>query len=458
MKKFNNIESNAELISRVAQKSAEINKTVPKIKTLALADLQPHPKNTEDISDTADLELSIKNNGFTDPIEVVLMTSEMAQELNLQLGYVIVSGHRRKAAALKQGLKKVPCMIYELDSLLDIEDHLLMANAHRDSSKDPLLMFRRVKAHEDYLRRAGFDGDIGSVIGERLGISRRSVFRRLALGSLAEPLLDMIKNGDIAETTAELLCALPEDKQMEVCGILTSERENGIEFTRAFIKAAIDRCNGKEPVIQESIIEPHGEPEAVNVTATGIENETALSDDCDDDTNVGQNDEPASIPESETPPITVPEQTARFQPKPDTEHKPESNPEAIAEPEQESEPDTQATSSIPEDEGYPIDPAIVNSVIESEFEFADKRKMKQALNLLEQLEDVAGLGVIEWAELNTEDEAIDAITLIRNVVVGLAEEVSIIAETFELDGKDPEVDGFISQINQLAAKAEAMIA
>lgn len=62
--------SNAAAKSVAAAKEANKNNKTAFVKMISNDDLLDNPKNAEDITDTADLEASIQEIGFVDPIDV----------------------------------------------------------------------------------------------------------------------------------------------------------------------------------------------------------------------------------------------------------------------------------------------------------------------------------------------------------------------------------------------------
>lgn len=94
---------NTKIIDKVAKASAE-KAQVTVLKMISNDCLVDYPKNQEDITDTTDLENSIKELGFTDPIEV----TNFGQKDKV---YMIVSGHRRRQAGVKCGMDIFPCIV-----------------------------------------------------------------------------------------------------------------------------------------------------------------------------------------------------------------------------------------------------------------------------------------------------------------------------------------------------------
>ena len=143
----------AKVIGEVAKQSAQ-KATVVTVRNIEAVKLHDFAKNGEDILDTADLEKSISEIGFTDPIEVTNFGC-------IEGEYTIVSGHRRRAAGVKCGMTSFPCIVKSFQSEDEVRNYVLFANSQRDSSKDPLLYAKRYIMHKEYLKEIGFAGRNG---------------------------------------------------------------------------------------------------------------------------------------------------------------------------------------------------------------------------------------------------------------------------------------------------------
>ncbi len=94
MAKFDKAGANKSF-GEVGKKAAE-KATVITIQNISTENLLDNPENGEDVTVTEDLELSMQENGFTDPLEVTDFEQEAGK-------YMILSGHRRRQAGLKVG-------------------------------------------------------------------------------------------------------------------------------------------------------------------------------------------------------------------------------------------------------------------------------------------------------------------------------------------------------------------
>lgn len=91
------------------------------IRMIPIGKLWPHPENPrKDLGDLTELAESIRVNGILQNLTVVPWFSELtwqpcddpkAQE---EMGYRVVIGHRRLAAAKQAGLKELPCVIRQM--------------------------------------------------------------------------------------------------------------------------------------------------------------------------------------------------------------------------------------------------------------------------------------------------------------------------------------------------------
>ena len=222
-KNFGNAGS-AKTIKAVAQASNE-KANVITVKMVSDENLIDYAKNNEDITDTTDLENSMKELGFTDPIE--------ATDYGMEEGkYTIVSGHRRRMAGRNVGIKTFPVIVKHFKSDEEVRNYVLLANSQRDSAKDPLLFCKRYKMHEEYLKEANFKGSVREEIAKRLGISTQQADRYNQMNKVILPVWDMIREEKVGMSSVLPMATLTEAEQEEVLTIFNEALDNQQNLTR----------------------------------------------------------------------------------------------------------------------------------------------------------------------------------------------------------------------------------
>lgn len=136
--------------------------------------------------------------------------------------YELVSGHRRRAAAIKLGLQTVPVLVRDMS---DDEAVILMVDSNLQ--RENLLPSEKAFAYKmklEALKRQGKRSDLTSdqvgrrletaeIIGDETGESRNQVRRYIRLTNLVKPLLNMVDEGRIAFSPAVELSYLTREQQ-----------------------------------------------------------------------------------------------------------------------------------------------------------------------------------------------------------------------------------------------------
>ena len=147
-------------------------------------------------------------------------------------GYEIISGHRRRAAALRLGLDKLPVLVRDMT---DDEAVILMVDSN--IQRENLLPSEKAFAYKMKLEAMKHQGKATSsqlgmnsegkqsldIIGEQNGESRNQVHRYIRLTNLAKPILDMVDEQKIALSPAVELSYLTKQEQAELWDIMQSE-------------------------------------------------------------------------------------------------------------------------------------------------------------------------------------------------------------------------------------------
>lgn len=231
MAKFDKAGANKSF-GEVGKKAAE-KAMVIAIQNINTENLLDNPENGEDISVTGDLELSMRENGFTDPIEVTDFEQETGK-------YMILSGHRRRQAGLKVGMTVFPCIVRHFQNKNEVKNYMLSSNAQRDSAKDPFLFSKRYKLHEQYLVESGFKGRVREEVARRLGLSVQQADRYNMMNKIILPVWDMVRAETVGMSSVQPMASHSEDEQREILSIMEAALNQGVTLTRDTVKKIID--------------------------------------------------------------------------------------------------------------------------------------------------------------------------------------------------------------------------
>lgn len=218
-----------------AKKVEQEKAQVVALQNISNDNLIDNPKNGEDISFTADLEESMKQNGFTDPMEVTDFGMESGK-------YMILSGHRRRQAGIKVFGKEFffPCIVRHFDNAEQVQNYTLMANAQRDSAKDPCLFCARYKLHEEYLESIGFNGSKREEIAKRLGISAQQADRYNNMNKIILPVWDMVRAEIVGISSVQPMAKHTKEEQLVIYNIMQSAVDKGVNLSRDTVKKIVD--------------------------------------------------------------------------------------------------------------------------------------------------------------------------------------------------------------------------
>ena len=195
---------------------------VQEIRITELHPFRNHPFYVKDDESMQALCDSIREYGVLSPL-LARPTEE---------GYEIVSGHRRRSAALKLGLEKLPVLVREMT---DDEAIILMvdSNIQRENLLPSEKAFAYKMKLEAMKRQSGrpkknspqvasnYRSD--DALAQQEGISGDTVRRYIRLTNLAKPILDLVDEGRIAFSPGVELSYLTKLEQAELWDIMQSE-------------------------------------------------------------------------------------------------------------------------------------------------------------------------------------------------------------------------------------------
>ncbi|MDR2554141.1 MAG: ParB/RepB/Spo0J family partition protein [Fibromonadaceae bacterium] len=161
------------------------------------------PENDPGLQDLAD---SIAKFGdVLEPLIVRLRTEEEREGDGFfpDCPYMLISGHRRKAAAKLAGIETLHCVVWENISPAEAFEMQLVENLHRADllPTEEALAYQRMISELHYTYKE---------ISLRVGRSDKHILRYLRLQMLPEELKAKIDSGECSIQKALFLCSLPE--------------------------------------------------------------------------------------------------------------------------------------------------------------------------------------------------------------------------------------------------------
>ncbi len=204
------------LFTTQAERDNADNEQVIKISIDSIHDFPNHPFKVNDDEDMNKLIESIQERG-------VYLPTIVRQRVNGD--YEMISGHRRKHAAIKAGLKTIPCIV---KNLTDDEATILMVDSN--IQREELLPSEKAFAYkmkleamkhqgkqlENTSRPMGEKSDnkiSTEILGEEVGESARTIQRYIRLTYLIPDLLELVDAKRIALRPAVEMSYINEDNQ-----------------------------------------------------------------------------------------------------------------------------------------------------------------------------------------------------------------------------------------------------
>ncbi|MBR7186594.1 MAG: ParB/RepB/Spo0J family partition protein [Clostridia bacterium] len=167
-----------------------------------ISDIFPNPDQPRKIFDENamnDLANSIREHGVISPIVV---------NRNPDGTYMIIAGERRYRASIRAGLERVPVIIKDLDEK-EIQEISLIENLQREDLNPIEAAFGMKRLMEDYKLTQ-------EVLAERLGKSRPAIANTLRLLTLADEVIDLVRDGKLSAGHARTLVPVPKEVQISL--------------------------------------------------------------------------------------------------------------------------------------------------------------------------------------------------------------------------------------------------
>lgn len=200
------------------------------VKITELHDFKDNPYKVKDNEDMEQLIESIKKNGVIEnPIVRPLETG----------GYELLSGHRRKYACLRLGIKEIKVDVREMD-----RDMAVITMVDSNLQRTDVLPSERAFAYKmklDAMKNQGKRFDLENIkddetsrqlvkkfsasemLGKEVGQSGRTIQRYVRLTNLEKPILELVDNNLMAISPAVEISFLTKQEQEDLIETMESE-------------------------------------------------------------------------------------------------------------------------------------------------------------------------------------------------------------------------------------------
>jgi ParB family chromosome partitioning protein len=183
---------------------------MPKMEEIPIDKLIDNPYNffrSLSEEEMSELSESIKQHGIMHPLVIRPLPDG---------NYEIISGHQRRKAAERAGLKTVPCIVREID---DTEAELALIEANLETRQlSTMEMARAIRKRKELLGiKNGVRGKMTSAqCAEVIGISERQFHKLDKLNDLIPELQTMVDSGKLGIAAGEKLAGLPQELQKTI--------------------------------------------------------------------------------------------------------------------------------------------------------------------------------------------------------------------------------------------------
>ncbi len=197
------------------------NEVIEKLKITEVEPNRSQPRKNFDEEALDELAESIKRYGVIQPIIVVKKNDY----------YEIVAGERRWRASKKAGLKEIPAIVREGDERKN-KEIALIENVQRED----LNAYEKALGIKELMDEYGLTQQ---EVSEILGKSRSSIANTVRILNLDERVLELVKEGKLAEGHARTLLAIEDkDKQYQMAirmiekGATVRDFEKNVSFKK----------------------------------------------------------------------------------------------------------------------------------------------------------------------------------------------------------------------------------
>lgn len=277
--------------------------------------LEPDPAGVRaDPGDVDGLAATIAEHGLLQPLAVVPIG---------QGRYRVVYGNRRRAAAVKLGLERVPCILLDADDPRRLVQQVT-ENVQRQDLNDleKALAFARLREQIAADGKPHNEGELDELTGRMVGLTSRTVRRYLGLLELTPEVQELLRSGELSVTQAQHLRRISNPRtQIELARAAVDEGMSAAQISQlssyfaanpdltldAALSALESGVELQRDVVGQPVVPAGGGP-------LGKTNPASLSP-LDDDSDIWDEDEEAEDSGDDGQYLTVDDETIENQPK-----------------------------------------------------------------------------------------------------------------------------------------------
>jgi ParB family chromosome partitioning protein len=189
-------------------------------------DLEPDPDGIrDDPGDVDSLAETIAEQGMLQPLGVVRMNEGR---------YRVVYGNRRRAAAIKLNLEKIPCILLDADDRDSLLQQLV-ENVQREELNDmeKARAFSRLRSRIAEMHGKQSESELDDATGKAVGLTGRTVRRYLGLLDLPQEVQALLRRRELTVTQAQHLRRIANKRtQIELAQAAVDEGMSAADLSR----------------------------------------------------------------------------------------------------------------------------------------------------------------------------------------------------------------------------------
>lgn len=164
-------------------------------------------------------------------------------------GYVLITGERRLRAALRAGLRRVPCIVHKTD-----EETAALYAVTENLQRSRLNAFEEAESINRLITEYGLSQ---SEAAARLGIAQSTLSNKLRLLRLSDGVQSRIISSGLSERYARALLRLPEERRQEALDRIIADEltlKQAEEYIFDLLNPEDEPCEAPEEPIRKAAI------------------------------------------------------------------------------------------------------------------------------------------------------------------------------------------------------------